>query len=199
MRPFESFTVQQTGKLENAVGFWPASDVNRVWRRMMISSRPRGQAPACSALCGENFAPCWCSKLFRAPSPAVSSAAHFPNHLIARIPMLGMFVAMHCGRQVEDRMGPRRSPSDTRALPSITQGKGSAVKRKLISVLVSLAFGWLTTAAMAEEDTTAASADSSADTSEPAAPADQSTDAASVDTSTSDGTIAASPAETDAK
>jgi hypothetical protein len=74
------------------------------------------------------------------------------------------------------------------------------VKRKLASVLVALVFGWLTTVAIAEDDTSATSADSSATTSEPAtATTDQSTDTATVGTSTSDGTIAASPTETDAK
>jgi hypothetical protein len=74
------------------------------------------------------------------------------------------------------------------------------VKRKLASILVSLVFGWLTTVAIAEDDTSATSADSSATTSEPAtATTDQSTDTATVGTSTNDGTIAASPTETDAK
>jgi hypothetical protein len=74
--------------------------------------------------------------------------------------------------------------------------RGSAVKRKLASVLVALAFGWLSTAAFAEEESTATSADSSTATSEPAAATEESTDTATVDTSTSDGTIAATPAET---
>jgi hypothetical protein len=78
----------------------------------------------------------------------------------------------------------------------------SAVKRKLASVLVSLLFGWLTTAAIADDDTKSASSDSSQATSEPAAP-EQSTDtttaADTVTDSTSDGTVAASPAETDSK
>lgn len=77
------------------------------------------------------------------------------------------------------------------------------MKRKLASVLVSLIFGWLATAAFAEDDTTATTtADLSSSTSEPATAAtDQSTDTATVDTSTSDGTIAASPtdAATDTK
>ena len=72
------------------------------------------------------------------------------------------------------------------------------MKRKLASVLVSLVFGWLTTAAIAEDDTTAASADSSTAMSEPTA-TDQSTEPAAVDTPTSDGTVAAAPAETDSK
>jgi hypothetical protein len=69
------------------------------------------------------------------------------------------------------------------------------MKRKLASVLVALAFGWLSTAAFAEEET-ATSADPSAAASEPAAATQESTDTATVDTSTSDGTIAATPAET---
>ncbi len=71
------------------------------------------------------------------------------------------------------------------------------MNRKLALVLVSLVFGCLTTAAIAEDDTTAASADSSASTSEPAAVTDQSAEPALMDTSTNDGTIAASPAETE--
>jgi hypothetical protein len=77
--------------------------------------------------------------------------------------------------------------------------RGFAVKQKLASVLLSLVVGCLTTAAIAEDDTTAASADSSASTSEPAPVTDPSTDTATIDTSTNDGTIAASPAESDAK
>ena len=69
------------------------------------------------------------------------------------------------------------------------------MKRKLASVLVSLVFGWVTTTALAEDDKSAASADSSA--SEPADVTEQSTDTATMDTSTSDGTIAASPTETE--
>jgi hypothetical protein len=166
---------------------------------MMISPGDAGQAPAGTALCGENFAPPWCGKQPSAPSPATANASGFPNRLIARIPMLGMFVAMRWWRQVEGRTGARRSPSQTRASSINHAKRGSAVKRKLASVLVSLVFGWLTTAAIAEDDTTAASADSSASTNEPAAVTDQSTDTATIDTSSSDGTIAASPTETDAK
>jgi hypothetical protein len=111
--------------------------------------------------------------------------------------MLGMFVATRSWRLVEGRTGARGSPTKTRA-SSINHAKGgSAVKRKLASVLVSLVFGWLTTAAIAQDDTTAATDDSSASTSEPAAEAEQSTDTATVDTSTSDGTITASPTETE--
>ena len=72
------------------------------------------------------------------------------------------------------------------------------MKRKLASVLVSLVFGWVTTTALAEDDTSAASADSSASASDPADVTEQSTDTATMDTSTSDGTIAASPTETEA-
>jgi hypothetical protein len=77
--------------------------------------------------------------------------------------------------------------------------KGFAVKRKLASVLLSLVVGCLTTSAIAEDDTTAASAGSSASTSESAPTTDPSTDTATIDSSTSDGTMAASPAESDAK
>lgn len=73
------------------------------------------------------------------------------------------------------------------------------MKRKLASVLVSLVFGWLTTAAMAEDDTTTTAADSSAITSEPATAMDQATDAVPAADSASDGTVAAAPAETDSK
>ena len=77
--------------------------------------------------------------------------------------------------------------------------RGSAVKRKLASVLVSLVFGWLTTAAIAEDDTTT-TADSSTATSEPAAVTEEATtDTVATETSTSDGTIAATPTETDSK
>ena len=69
------------------------------------------------------------------------------------------------------------------------------MKRKLASVLVSLVFGWLTTAAIAEEDTTATS---SAGAAEPAV-TEQVTETATMDTSASDDTIAASPAEVDTK
>jgi hypothetical protein len=108
-----------------------------------------------------------------------------------------MFVAVRCRRQVDGRIGARRSQSATQALPSIKQ-RGSAVKRKLASVLVSLVFGWLTTAAIAEDDATATSADSST-VNEPAAVTDQATDTAAMGTSTGDETIAASPAETEVK
>jgi hypothetical protein len=78
--------------------------------------------------------------------------------------------------------------------------RGSAVKRKLASVLVSLVFGWLTTAAIAEDDTTTTTADSSTATSEPAAVTEEATtDTVATETSTSDGTIAATPTETDSK
>jgi hypothetical protein len=144
---------------------------------------------------GEGFAPPWCGKPSRAPSAAAANASGFPNRLIARIPVHGMFVAMRCRRQVEGRTGIRRP-----RLEHFHQSRkrGSAVKRKLASVLVSLVFGWLATAAMAEDDATATTADSSSSTSEPAtATTDQSSnDTASVDTSTSDGTIAASPTDT---
>lgn len=72
------------------------------------------------------------------------------------------------------------------------------MKKKLASVLVSLALGWLTTAAIAEEEV-AVSADTSATTSEPAAVTDEATEPAAMDTSTTDGTISASPTESEAK
>jgi hypothetical protein len=75
------------------------------------------------------------------------------------------------------------------------------MKRRLSSVLVFLVSGWLSTAAMAGDDTTSASADTTAAMSE--APAtDQSTDTAAAATATdsaSDGTTAVAPAETDSK
>jgi hypothetical protein len=74
------------------------------------------------------------------------------------------------------------------------------VKRKLASVLLCLLFGLVTTAAIAaEDDATATTADSTAATSEPAAATEEATDTAAVAGSTSDGTIAATPAETDSK
>jgi hypothetical protein len=74
------------------------------------------------------------------------------------------------------------------------------VKRKLASVLLCLLFGLTATAAIAaEDDATATTADSSAATGEPAAVTEESTDTAGVEPSTSDGTIAATPAETDTK
>jgi hypothetical protein len=77
--------------------------------------------------------------------------------------------------------------------------RGSAVNRKLASVLVSLVFGWLTTAAIAADDTTAPTADTPATTTEPAAATEATTETATTDTSTSDGTIAVAPAETESK
>ena len=73
------------------------------------------------------------------------------------------------------------------------------MKRKLASVLVSLVFGWLATAALAGDETTSGSADTSTAASEPATPTDPSADTAGTDSSTADGTIGASPTETDAK
>jgi len=72
------------------------------------------------------------------------------------------------------------------------------VKRKIASILISLVFGWLTTTAMAEEENTTPS-DSTAATSEPATPAESTTETASSDAPASDGTIAATPAESDSK
>ena len=72
------------------------------------------------------------------------------------------------------------------------------MKRKLASVLVSLAFGWLATAAIADDEKAEASADSPAGMSEPAAATEESTDSATIDSSSNDGSIAATPAETEA-
>ncbi len=72
------------------------------------------------------------------------------------------------------------------------------MKRKLASVLVSLTFGWLATTAIADDEKAEASADSSTSMSEPAAVTEESTDSAAIDSSTNDGTIAATPAETEA-
>lgn len=75
--------------------------------------------------------------------------------------------------------------------------RGPRVKRKIASILLSLVFGWLTTAALAEEESTTA-ADTTATASDTASPAEATTDTA-MDTSTSDGTVAAAPAESDSK
>jgi hypothetical protein len=75
------------------------------------------------------------------------------------------------------------------------------MKRKIATVLVSLTFGWLTTATMAADDTSAGSADSAAAASEPTVP-DQATDTATAEPATdsaSDGTISTMPAETESK
>jgi hypothetical protein len=112
-----------------------------------------------------------------------------------------MFVATHCAPQVAGRN--RRKPSALRdsgaSINHAHNTRGSAVNRKLASVLVSLLFGWLATVAIAEDDTTAPATDSSAAMSEPAAATEESTDAATADMSTSDGTISATPAESEAK
>ena len=71
------------------------------------------------------------------------------------------------------------------------------MKRKLAAILVSALLGWLSTAAIAEDETPAVPADSSADTTEPGAMTDTSTDANT--DSVSDGTSAATPAETESK
>ncbi|HKB82036.1 MAG TPA: hypothetical protein VKD04_02395 [Burkholderiales bacterium] len=73
------------------------------------------------------------------------------------------------------------------------------MKLKLASVLVCLIFGSLTTAAIAEDDTRTTATDSSATASEPATATEQSGDTATIGTSTSDGTLSASPTETDSK
>jgi hypothetical protein len=70
------------------------------------------------------------------------------------------------------------------------QKRGLTMKRIIASILLSLAFGWLATAAIAEDEAkteTTAAADTT--TAEPA------TDAASTDTPTTDDTTAAAPAE----
>jgi uncharacterized protein YfaQ (DUF2300 family) len=135
----------------------------------------------------------------RAPSPAAAFLLPIFKRLIDWLHVLGMFVA-----QLNLPAAGRRSGVSRRARlkhrRSITQRR-SAVKRKLASILVFLVSGWLTTAAIAEDDTTSAPADTAAAMSESAA-TDQSTDTASAATatdSTSDGTTAVAPAETDAK
>jgi hypothetical protein len=121
--------------------------------------------------------------------------------------MLGMFIAMHPSRRSGFAGG--SSPlvqhgvhPHSRIVHQPRKKGGAAVKRKLASVLVSLLFEWLTTTAIADEDTKSASPDSSAAMSETAAP-EQPTDTTStadpVTDSTSDGSVAASPAETDSK
>jgi hypothetical protein len=80
----------------------------------------------------------------------------------------------------------------------INHKRRSAMKRKLASILMSLLLGWLSTAAIAEEETPVVPADSSADTTEPAATTDSSMDTAT-DSSASDGTTAVSPGETETK
>lgn len=71
------------------------------------------------------------------------------------------------------------------------------MKRRIASILVSLVLGWLTTAALAEEET-ATPGDSTAAVAE-ATPADPATDTASTDAPTTDDTTAAAPAESENK
>ncbi len=66
------------------------------------------------------------------------------------------------------------------------------MKRIIASILLSLAFGWLATAAIAEDEaTTETTAAADTTTAEPA------TDTASTDTPTTDDTTAAAPAESE--
>jgi hypothetical protein len=71
------------------------------------------------------------------------------------------------------------------------------MKRRIASILVSLVFGWLTTAAIAEDETTS-TADSTAAVAE-TTPADPATETASSDAPKTDDTTAAAPAESENK
>ena len=105
------------------------SGLQRGWRRIMASPCDSGQASVQTALRGGWFAPPWCGKPHRAPSPSAACPAGFPKHLIARMHAHGMFVATRCWRQVPGRTASHRSPSRMRALPSITQ-KGVCYEEK---------------------------------------------------------------------
>lgn len=71
------------------------------------------------------------------------------------------------------------------------------MKRRIASILVSLAFGWVTTAAIAEDEATT-TADSTAAVAE-TTPADPATDSAATDAPTTDDTTSAAPAESENK
>jgi len=165
---------------------------------MMISPEEAGQAWAGLRLKITGFmsrAANWCSKRFHAPPAAFAKSFEFANRLIARTRVSGIVVA---GPVPANSRRPPPSPENSRT--SLIKG-GFAMKRRLATALVFLVFGWLTTAAMAADDTAAGSADSATAAGEPTAP-DQATDTATAEPATdssSDGTISTMPAETESK